>query len=184
VYEGIVGSGRECLIIDCGANIGVSAKYFALEYPQATVIAIEPNRENKLSAERNCSGLDNVEIREGAIGSSAGWVELLDNNVESNSFQTVHSDDDSGIKVFTIERILDEFKNAELFIVKIDIEGFEKDLFSSNTGWIKQCFLLMIELHDWMMPKHGTSESFLRAISAEKRDFVYRNENIFSIRHD
>lgn len=33
-------------IIDCGANIGLSAIYYANAYPQAKIIAIEPDRSN------------------------------------------------------------------------------------------------------------------------------------------
>ena len=64
-------------------------------------------------------------------------------------------------------------RSRRLFITKIDIEGFEDDLFSSNTDWIDDCLLLIIELHDWMMPKTANSNNFLKAISAKKRDFVY-----------
>jgi FkbM family methyltransferase len=158
-------------------------RYFAQEFPEAIVIGIEPNAENKQAAEINCRDFENVEIREGAIGSSSGWVDLKDGDAEPNSFQTVHSENDDGIPVFTIENIVSEFAAAEMFIVKIDIEGFEEDLFSCNTDWIAECFLLVIELHDWMLPKQGTSGNFLRAVSAESRDFVYRNENVFSIRY-
>jgi MinD-like ATPase involved in chromosome partitioning or flagellar assembly len=34
------------VILDCGANIGISTVYFAQRYPQALVIALEPNQAN------------------------------------------------------------------------------------------------------------------------------------------
>jgi len=63
-----------------------------------------------------------------------------------------------------------------------DIEGFESDLFSTNTDWIKKVTVLVVELHDWMIPNSANSHNFL-AISAESRDFVVYGENIFSIRN-
>ena len=47
------------------------------------------------------------------------------------------------------------------FVVDGDIEGFEKDLFSQNTEWVQLFPLLIIELHDWMLPREANSEIFL-----------------------
>ena len=69
------------------------------------------------------------------------------------------------------------------FLAKIDIEGAEADLFSRDTDWIDQFPLIIVELHDWLLPKQGTSRNFLRCIAARNRDFVYLGENIFSIRN-
>jgi hypothetical protein len=67
------------------------------------------------------------------------------------------------------------------FLCKIDIEGGERDLFSDQTNWIDQFALLIIELHDALMPRQGISRSFLQAIAKRDRDFVYLGENIFPI---
>ena len=73
---------------------------------------------------------------------------------------------------------------CEPFIVKIDIEGGEQDVFSGNTEWVARTPVLIIELHDWLIPKGGTSGPFLKCISALDRDFVYIGEAIFSIAND
>jgi hypothetical protein len=67
------------------------------------------------------------------------------------------------------------------FIAKIDIEGFESNLFSQNTSWVDLFPVLYIELHDWMLPGHGTSNNFLRVISQLQRDFILSGENVISI---
>jgi hypothetical protein len=38
-----------------------------------------------------------------------------------------------------------------------------------------------VELHDWLLPKAGTSCSFLHCAGQHDRDFVVVGENIFSI---
>ena len=53
----------------------------------------------------------------------------------------------------SINDLLKINNNYKLFIVKVDIEGFEQNLFLSNTNWIDNCMLIIIELHDWMIPK-------------------------------
>jgi hypothetical protein len=65
--------------------------------------------------------------------------------------------------------------------VKIDIEGGEKDVFANNTGWVVRTPVVVTELHDWIMPRAGTSLPFLRTVSSLDRDFVYLGEDIFSI---
>lgn len=67
------------------------------------------------------------------------------------------------------------------FIAKIDIEGFEDDLFSMNTDWVSAFPVIVIELHDWMLPRRATSRNFLRTIAELDRDFVCLSENVFSI---
>ena len=69
----------------------------------------------------------------------------------------------------------------EPFIAKIDIEGFEDDLFSKNTAWIDRFPLLIIELHDWMLPWKSTWRNVLSAVSGLNRDFIYISENVFSV---
>ena len=69
------------------------------------------------------------------------------------------------------------------FIVKVDIEGSESDLFSESTEWVDDVPILIVELHDWLMPKQGLSRSFLQCIAHRDRDFVCFEENVFSIRN-
>jgi len=67
------------------------------------------------------------------------------------------------------------------FIAKIDIEGAEEELFSADTGWVDEFPLLIVELHDWLLPKSASSRNFLRCMAERDRDFVYLGENVFSI---
>ena len=69
------------------------------------------------------------------------------------------------------------------FIAKIDIEGGEADLFSQTVEWADAFALLIVELHDWLLPKEGTSHSFLAYVGSRNRDFIHIGENVFSIRN-
>ena len=181
-YNKILAQGKTPLIIDCGANIGLASRYFAQCYPEARIVAIEPDGANIEMAKKHCESFVNVDLRCAAIGADAGFAEITNMDAGSNAFQVKRSTQAGGnVEVVTIDHLLDENVDTELFMVKIDIEGFERDLFAKNTDWLKDCYLLIIELHDWMLPKSGSSNAFLRAVSKEARDFVYRRENVFSI---
>lgn len=67
------------------------------------------------------------------------------------------------------------------FLVKIDIEGAEADVFAKNTDWVSEARILVVELHDWLFPKQGKAADFLKRIAAEPRDFITMGENVFSI---
>lgn len=60
----------------------------------------------------------------------------------------------------------DHAPNGVPFIAKIDVEGFEKDLFSNNTEWLADVFVVHIEPRDWMLPGAGSSFTFQRALAA------------------
>ena len=57
-------------------------------------------------------------------------------------------------------------------------------MFESNLEWIDKAMVIIIELHDWLLPGSANSQNCLKALSARSRDFVYIGENIFSIRND
>ena len=85
------------------------------------------------------------------------------------------------VTAITMADILGKFKSTryEPLICKIDIEGGESDLFSANDAWIDQFPLIIIELHDWLLPGTSNSKNFLSAISKRNFDIVYRGENMF-----
>ena len=88
-----------------------------------------------------------------------------------------------GLPAIPVTELLDQHRECEPFICKIDIEGAEQELFSANTQWVERFPIVIIELHDWLFPARGSSANFLRAIAGMKRDFILSGENIFSISH-
>ena len=80
------------------------------------------------------------------------------------------------IKTVTIEELLSLFDKHYVDILKIDIEGAEKELFSNNTNWINYVGTLIVELHDRF--KKGCSEAFYTATSAYDYRKNVKGENI------
>ena len=176
------------LVVDAGANIGATPIYFMANFPRALVVAIEPDCENFELLSKNVTGL-NVEPIRGAISSVAGRNRVFDPGegycgYRTQSVAQTDADTDT-VPGITINDIYATHPSPFFpFIVKVDIEGAEMDLFSGNTEWVARTPLLIIELHDWLLPKGGPSRSFLQCISKLDRDFVYIGENVFSIAND
>ncbi len=174
--------GGRPLIVDAGANIGAAAVFFSLRYPDASIVAIEPEESNFGLLQRNVEGL-NVQCLKAALAASDAPVRLVDPGIGHWGFRTETAQEAEGIPGVTIGMIYEELRGSDLFpfIVKIDIEGGEKDVFEGDTGWVAQTPIIIIELHDWLLPKAGTARSFLRCVSSLERDFIYIGENIFSV---
>ena len=180
--EGIRAQGRRPLIIDAGANIGASPIYFLSRYQDAAVVAIEPGWSNCIWLRANSvdRGLD-VKIIEAAIVSQPGPRFLHDPGRGDWGFRVSSDRGLYEVATVTVPQILRDYSPDKyaLTILKIDIEGGEKDLFSGEVDWLKTVPLVIIELHDWMFPGEAVSRNFLRAISAYDFDFVYVGENVF-----
>ena len=174
-------SGRRALIIDAGANIGASAVFFALTFPTALIIAIEPEPQNFALLVKNTRGL-NVRCLNAALASEAGHAALRDPG-EGNWGFRAEPEPSGTLPCVTIDALYRETLGEALFpfIVKIDIEGGEADVFARNTDWVEKTPVLIAELHDWLLPKGRTARPFLRCVSQLDRDFVYLGEDIFSV---
>jgi FkbM family methyltransferase len=177
------------LILDLGANIGLSSVYFHHVWPSSKIVAVEPSEDNFRVLRENFGNNEQFEALLAGIASRTSKLALTDPSVEKNAFTTTTLDDsaEGGISGVTVPGILSRHPRSGgyfPFIVKIDIEGFESELFSGNTDWINEFPVLIIEMHDWLFPGQRTSTNFLKTISQLDRDFVYLGENVFSIRND
>jgi FkbM family methyltransferase len=183
-YESVVAQGRRPLILDAGANIGASCVYFSAMYPRSQIVAIEPEQNNCALLRLNSEGRS-IRVIEGAIGAEPGTVFLSDPGLSDWGFR-VAATGAHPVPVHTPSAILAEYPQGEFapFICKIDIEGAEHQLFERNLEWMDQFALIVIELHDWMLPGSYSSRAFLKAIANRNFDFMHRGENVFCFNYD
>jgi FkbM family methyltransferase len=178
-YTDILIAGRKPLILDAGANIGASCLYFACSYPGSTIVAIEPERNNCALLKANAEGKD-IQVIEGAIGAERGTIFLCDPGLSDWGFRVAESGDYS-VPVTTPVDILADYDAAKFtpLLCKIDIEGSEQQLFSGNVEWLDRFAVVVIELHDWMLPGRRSAQPFLKTIANSEFDFLHVGENVF-----
>ena len=169
------------LIVDAGANIGAAAIWFACKYPGSKVVAIEPEGANYSLLQRNVAGL-NVLAVHGAISDRKGTLELFDPGRGDWGFST-HGEGEaiSCVRAYTLRELVELEPDTVPFILKLDVEGAETGLFEDDPETYGRFPIIIVELHDWMLPRKGTSQSFLRWHSSRNRDLVIRGENLISI---
>jgi FkbM family methyltransferase len=175
------------LIVDLGANIGLSALYFSLLWPEAKIVAVEPDPGNFALLSRNVHARPRLEAIHAGISSCSSKLRLGNRSAGENAIITRPVADYDGTNVvegITVSEILESHAGdgeVRPFMIKIDIEGAEAELFSADVDWVDRFPLIVIELHDWLYPGKGTSANFLKTISQLDRDFVHIGENVFSI---
>lgn len=178
-YQKIIEAGRTPLIIDAGANIGAASIFFRSAYPEALIVAVEPDPANLVVLKMNSDQGSKFKVVEAAIGSESGHVSVVQNGL-GWATQTVRCDE--GVAITTIKEISATFQDCDLFLVKVDIEGFEKDLFASSTEWLASTSAVIIEPHDWMLPGQRTSTTFQKAIAEYEFEIFFKGENLFYIK--
>lgn len=173
------------LIIDCGANIGLAALWFANEFPEARIIAVEPDQNNFALLQQNIAPYgDGIIAMQGGIWPSEGFVRIENPTAGSAAFRVVPCDHDhvDAVRTFTIPSLCASVDAKCPFIVKIDIEGAQGPLFSQHTEWVRDSALIVLELDDWQLPWTGTSRSFFSTISQWPFDYLLGGESIFCFR--
>ena len=138
------------LIIDGGANIGLASLYFANKYPNAQIIAVEPDPENCALFRKNCSAYPNIELIQGALWPSNSALEITNPTASNWALQVaeVSTPTSRAFKGVTIEEVLARSGKQHIDLLKLDIEGAEEQLFSSGySDWIGYVKNMMIEIH-------------------------------------
>ncbi len=184
LYQDILAAGRQPLIIDCGANIGASVTWFAARYPQAHIVAIEPAPDNFALLHANCSSLD-VDLRQAAIAASDGFANLVFNE----SPMAYHLGTESqrlSVQTTSLKTLLASKSAAHYvpFLIKIDVEEAERDLFCDDPAAFDSFPLIILEPDDCRFSRQLTSQRFFRFHPAASREFCMNHENVASIALD
>ena len=170
-------------IIDAGANIGLSAIYFSGKFPNASVISIEPNKENFKLLQKNTRNYKNVTCINAALWYQKEQLDISNKEEKSAGYMIQSSLDKTGdfIESVTINELTERYNIEEISILKIDIEGSEKEVFQYNISpWLDNCTCVIAELHDWLKP--GTSQVFFKAMSNFDWVTYVKGENIICLK--
>jgi FkbM family methyltransferase len=181
-YSGLLAQGRIPLIVDAGANVGAAALWFARSFPEARVVSLEPEPMSASICRSNVAAFPAITVLEAALGGSSGTVDIELGN-RSWATRTVRKQGGAGVPVYSIEGIHSIIGPGHaLFLAKIDIEGFEADLFANNTEWIDEVAAVFVEPHDWLFPGQGTSRTMQAAMFDKGFEILIRRDNFLFIR--
>ena len=181
----ILREGNIPLVIDAGANIGASTLWFALNFPDCRVFAVEPDIGNFATLKRNCASRSNVRLfNAGLWNKSTALSTVQDNGFGWACRVEERADGKTRVSSITIPELLAEDGRLRPVIVKIDIEGAETEVLRSNNEWLDDVPLLIFEAHDnfwhWLGPWQGTGHAFFSTLVRRKREYLSHGENMFA----
>ncbi len=134
------------LMIDAGAYIGDTAAYFLSKFRKLRVISLEPNPLSYEVAARNLIpyGQRSILLRKGLSVNG----QSMNFNGDFISYGATNQKSATRIECTSIPELLEQFSISHLDILKMDIEGTEKLIFSTNPEtWLNRVGFLLIETH-------------------------------------
>ncbi|RZJ65871.1 MAG: FkbM family methyltransferase [Flavobacterium sp.] len=167
-------------IIDAGANVGLFAIRMANQFPDATIICIEPDPENFELLKKNLSPYPNVHFENAGLWDKDTKLRVYDKYDSGKWGMVVEESLEIGtIAAISVPTLIEKYNRATIDLFKIDIETSEKQLFSDNyQSWMRKIKMITIELHDWM--EDGCAQPFFHAVheSYAKYKFLIQMENV------
>jgi len=174
-------------IVDAGANVGLASRFFAQKFPDAKILALEPEESNFSQLCRNMADYPNVVCIKKALWTTTGTLKLFDPGMGKWSVR-VDGDAKPGdaplpevgsAQCVTISDLMSEYGLTRIDLLKVDIEGAEKELFAASSEWIDKVDAIAIELHDRF--KRGCSQAFYNATASFPHE-VHKGELVFLFR--
>lgn len=147
---------KEIIIIDGGANVGYTSVFFNKYFPKAKILAIEPVLENCEILKENflLNRISNFEILNGGIHYEDSILLINNKFRDGKSWSTTliqqnsNINNQTSIDVFSLQTIMKKYNISNIDILKLDIEGSEKGLFTNDTSWLSYVNNIAIEIHE------------------------------------
>jgi FkbM family methyltransferase len=141
-------------IVDGGANVGYASAWLLSRFPDARVVAVEPDPENAALCRRNLAPYGaRAQVFEGGIWPVAARLVLeetpyRDGEAWSRQVRALGADEPGGLQAYAIPELLALLGTTELSLLKLDIEGAEVPLFRGDVGaWLPRTRVIATELH-------------------------------------
>lgn len=192
-YEGLINNIKRFLhskeahatMLDVGANVGFTTVYVKSYFPSLKILAIEPYTPNVIQLKRNLvlNNSSSVAVFEGGMWTSNAVLSFKTDFLDSREWAVSLVDDGKGDGVLckTISLLKQDFGLEKIDIMKMDIEGGEKELFMNDIflSELKKIDVLAVEIH-----KEIISESTIHEILNDCNfEILVKGETTFAFKN-
>jgi FkbM family methyltransferase len=141
-------------ILDLGGNIGLATLYFGRRWPNARIAVVEPIPTNITILRENLALNDiTATVFANAVGVTNGVVTMALANLDC-SHHIVADGQSAGprggltVEALTIPTMLERLGWDRVSLLKMDIEGYEAELFRSQPDWLLRVDAVCLEAFD------------------------------------
>lgn len=141
--------------IDAGSNIGLTSVYFSMFFPNSNFITIEPESSNFQTMSYNLAknGVNTTEKAKAGLWSSNSFLRIIRDFRDKNdwSFRVEETQEQTDLKAYSINYLIEKNNFETIDILKIDIEGSEKEVLTSpnaDVSYLAKTKCVAIEIHD------------------------------------
>jgi FkbM family methyltransferase len=137
---------KKPVIIDLGANIGLSVLFFKRTYPNAQIIALEPDPEIFSYLKKNIlnNGYGDVELIQAAVWDETTYLDFYADGADGG--RITKADNVQPVRVRTIA-IADLLKDKDITFLKMDIEGAESTVLPASAMFLPRVEYIFVEFH-------------------------------------
>jgi FkbM family methyltransferase len=161
------------VVVDLGANIGLSLLDFRLRYPDAKLIGVEPDPIAFNTLRLNTSGDSNIQILPVAAAGADGVREFFSSSetVVSGFSRTRTFQRPIAVCTRSLDSLMEDMDLGSIDLLKIDVEGAEEEVLGSCTR-ISDVGVVVGELHTHAlsMPVEDFYRRYLQDFAVETTD--------------
>ncbi len=174
------------IILDIGANIGLTAYHLAKSKPNCKIKAFEPIESNYTVLKKHCSNFKNIEFHLCALGEKEGIAEMVLPIVSNVKMQGLSHVKHSSIKEFNegnlykVElKTLDSFEFDNVVAIKMDVENYEQFVLKgARETLIKSKPVIYLEL--WENENRANCFTMLKEVGYQINVLNYTNLEPFN----
>jgi len=150
------------VIIDAGAHIGVTTLYYKRLYPEARIVALEPQPETVIILNKNIweNQLEGVEVEQIALSNKEGEETFYFDRTKDKWYSTAgftkgawNEEQESEQIMVKTRRLSEYLEKYQPDLVKLDIEGAEGKVLREAQDKLRLCPHYLVEFH----PVEGNS---------------------------
>jgi len=161
-------------IVDCGANIGMSVLFFEKKYPNAQILAFEPDPNNVAILKKNLKANNsrNSTIFENAVWNKESLVRFSSYGAAGSRLEAESGEYE--VKTVVLSHYLDQKTN----FLKIDIEGAETEVLEEIKDKLQNVQNLFVEYHSFVGQPQKLSQILDILKAADFRFYIEHNGSV------
>jgi FkbM family methyltransferase len=134
------------IVVDLGANIGVTTLYLAAMAPDAEFICVEPAPRNARLLRRNVAAIRHAIVVEAAAANESGTVSFDDTRPTWGG--KISDNGALQVRAMSLDDLFASYvPEGTIDLLKIDIEGAEAELFAGPMAWLDRVDCIIAEIH-------------------------------------